>query len=39
MRIWEGILHECQQNQKKKKKKKKKKRYRKQNITGTKTEI
>jgi hypothetical protein len=35
MRIWEGILHECQQD----KEKKKKKQYRKQNITGTKTEI
>lgn len=31
-RIWEGILHECQQNQKKE-------RYRRQNITGTKTGI
>jgi hypothetical protein len=34
MRIWEGILRECQQNQKKEKK-----RYRKQSIAGTKTEI
>jgi hypothetical protein len=36
MRIWEGILHECQQNQKNKKKKE---RYREKNITRTKIKI